>query len=47
MNKILLCLIVLFLSGHTRAQSHVNSKMDWWSESRYGMFIHWGLYSQD
>src|SRR5580658_6071590 len=22
-------------------------KMAWWSEARFGMFIHWGLYSQD
>ena len=21
------------------------SKMDWWNEARFGMFIHWGLYS--
>ena len=22
-----------------------NSKMDWWKDARFGMFIHWGLYS--
>jgi len=22
-----------------------NAKMDWWKEARFGMFIHWGLYS--
>lgn len=22
------------------------SRMQWWSEARFGMFIHWGLYSQ-
>ncbi len=23
----------------------INEKMSWWRESRFGMFIHWGLYS--
>jgi len=23
-----------------------NGRMAWWSEARFGMFIHWGLYSQ-
>src|SRR5580658_9904848 len=22
-------------------------RLAWWSEARFGMFIHWGLYSQD
>jgi len=20
-------------------------RMQWWSEARYGMFVHWGLYA--
>ena len=41
MKKILaLCLIVCF------AQQTVSAdKMDWWREARFGMFIHWGVYS--
>ena len=23
-----------------------NDKMDWWKDAKFGMFIHWGLYSQ-
>lgn len=23
----------------------ITSKMDWWSKARFGMFIHWGVYS--
>ena len=26
-------------------QKDEDSHMDWWREARYGMFIHWGLYS--
>ena len=22
-----------------------NQKLDWWRDARFGMFIHWGLYS--
>lgn len=24
----------------------IHDKMEWWREARFGMFIHWGLYSQ-
>ncbi|MCK4855154.1 MAG: alpha-L-fucosidase, partial [Bacteroidales bacterium] len=23
-----------------------DARMDWWRDARFGMFIHWGLYSQ-
>ena len=26
--------------------SHHNARMKWWREARFGMFIHWGLYSE-
>lgn len=29
--------------SQTLAENH---KMQWWSESRFGLFIHWGLYSK-
>jgi len=25
----------------------VEKRMQWWSDARFGMFIHWGLYAQD
>jgi alpha-L-fucosidase len=25
----------------------VSKRLGWWSEARFGMFIHWGLYAQD
>ncbi|GHV08288.1 hypothetical protein FACS1894160_2330 [Bacteroidia bacterium] len=34
--------VLLALSTSIYAQ---NDKMDWWREARFGMFIHWGVYS--
>ena len=25
----------------------IAKRLEWWSEARFGMFIHWGLYAQD
>ena len=27
-------------------RAHYDQRMAWWSEARFGMFIHWGIYSQ-
>jgi hypothetical protein len=27
-------------------QEQYNERMEWWREAKFGMFIHWGLYSQ-
>ena len=32
---------VLDLAERTRSK-----RMAWWHEARFGMFVHWGLYSQ-
>ncbi|MDQ3539851.1 MAG: alpha-L-fucosidase, partial [Chloroflexota bacterium] len=35
-----------FRTGHEqRADARQNSRMDWWRDARFGMFIHWGLYA--
>ena len=47
LNKTL-CLFVALVtltSTPTFADSIDDSHMEWWREARYGMFIHWGLYS--
>ena len=31
--------------GKRRSQAVHDRKMKWWREARFGMFIHWGLYS--
>ncbi len=37
-----LALIALLLSS---AVATADSRLDWWREARFGMFIHWGLYA--
>ena len=31
----------------TVADAASAKRLAWWSDARFGMFIHWGLYSQD
>jgi UDP-3-O-[3-hydroxymyristoyl] N-acetylglucosamine deacetylase/3-hydroxyacyl-[acyl-carrier-protein] dehydratase len=52
MKKALLTLVsVLLLSGHLQAQlpketaEQKTERMKWWTEARFGMFCHWGLYA--
>ncbi len=54
MKKRLLLLAVIAFSAamllpgcteETKSERDVPSRTDWWSEARFGMFIHWGLYS--
>src|ERR1700722_10076289 len=49
---LLLCLSLSFASAQTSVDPHANetkeqrdSRMKWLREARFGMFIHWGLYS--
>jgi alpha-L-fucosidase len=48
MKKFLPALVALvFLSLPSIAQdTSKNARMQWWREARFGMFIHWGVYSQ-
>ena len=49
---LIICLIALFLQG-TNAQQKLfketevqkKERMAWWTNDRFGMFIHWGLYA--
>src|SRR3989440_7978836 len=53
MKNLLLCLAAtcLFVSSTSAAQPLAESpeqrdaRMKWWREARFGMFIHWGIYS--
>jgi alpha-L-fucosidase len=36
------CFVLLFSSCSLEAQSQNDSRLDWWQEARFGMFIHWG-----
>ena len=55
MKKILLFLLmVVFLSRNVFSQSKIwdeteeekNERLQWWTDARFGMFIHWGLHAQ-
>jgi alpha-L-fucosidase len=46
MKKITLSLILLLLLKSASAQTITqDQRMQWWRDARFGMFIHWGLYS--
>ena len=53
MNKILLSIIVLFLLSSniftqtdiSEAKKEKDTRMQWWRNAKFGMFLHWGLYS--
>lgn len=49
MRQILLPLLLTLLSMppaySAEAPSSHDSRMQWWREARFGMFVHWGLYS--
>ncbi|GLU42859.1 alpha-L-fucosidase [Allomuricauda sp. NBRC 101325] len=55
MNRIFLVAVLsIFCFNLTNAQKKIwdetdtekEKRLEWWTEARFGMFIHWGLYSQ-
>lgn len=52
MKKILLAFAMWILAGNLvfaqtkEAKAEKDARMEWWREARFGMFIHWGVYSQ-
>ena len=44
MKRILFASIAIILTINSIAQSSPD-KMDWWKEAKFGLFIHWGVYS--
>ncbi len=43
--KLLAALILIPLSAFSQPALTQDQRMAWWREARFGMFIHWGLYS--
>jgi alpha-L-fucosidase len=43
----LFCTLTLnmFAQIHTETKTEKIERMQWWTEARFGMFIHWGLYA--
>jgi alpha-L-fucosidase len=45
-GNILLLLMVVMIIAPAHAQTAKNdNRMNWWRDSRFGLFIHWGLYA--
>ncbi len=46
-KKTLITILFIFMAGTILAQDSVSreKRMQWWREARFGMFIHWGVYS--
>lgn len=45
MKKVVLLLCLLSTFVVSSAQTSTPDKMDWWKNAKFGMFIHWGIYS--
>ena len=44
-NYLKILLLCCMLCGCNKARQSEAPDMEWWREARFGMFIHWGLYS--
>ncbi|MCF6357792.1 MAG: alpha-L-fucosidase [Draconibacterium sp.] len=42
---VLITFLLIFLSNFSNAQKQTNERAKWFTDSRFGMFIHWGVYS--
>ena len=46
MKKILLVACLFSTQLLFSQDTSKDKRMEWWREARFGMFIHWGVYSQ-
>ena len=37
--------IMTAITTYTQAQVNTNKRAEWFTDARFGMFIHWGVYS--
>ncbi|MEI6821727.1 MAG: alpha-L-fucosidase [Bacteroidota bacterium] len=42
---VLICLSTTYAQTDKKVKDDKNKRMEWWRDARFGMFIHWGLYS--
>jgi alpha-L-fucosidase len=45
MKNLISCVLFLFIVQFGFAQQNTNKRAEWFTDSRFGMFIHWGVYS--
>ena len=43
--KLFVLLLFVVINGRSYAQKNVNPRAQWFTDARFGMFIHWGIYS--
>ena len=43
--KLFVLLLFVVINGRSYAQKTVNPRAEWFTDARFGMFIHWGIYS--
>ena len=41
----LVLLVIVLINSITYSAKPAQDKMKWWKDAKFGMFIHWGLYS--
>lgn len=47
MKRIAIVMFICLLAGVVKGQpADKDTRMEWWREARFGMFIHWGVYAQ-
>lgn len=44
-GAVLLCAMLIASTVQAESSATDDNRMDWWREARFGMFIHWGIYS--
>ena len=44
-NRLIYLFILTIAAGNLNAQKQANERAQWFVDSRFGMFIHWGVYS--
>ena len=44
-NVLWLVVILSAITNFSQAQVHTNDRAEWFTDARFGMFIHWGVYS--
>ncbi|WP_346859387.1 alpha-L-fucosidase [uncultured Draconibacterium sp.] len=45
MKNLITCVLFLFFIQSGFAQQNTNKRAEWFTDARFGMFIHWGVYS--
>lgn len=45
LQYVMLCFVILFSYSAAAQNTSNQNKMQWWQDGKFGLFLHWGLYS--